>query len=346
VQILFPSNPLKPKAVDDSFGYEAQAAKEAGFGVSRVDLEVILGGEVKLGGVPEARDDLGLRDILYRGWLMKPECYRALSDKLERRLVTGPVSYEIAYNLPQWYPLFAEGVTPRTLILPGKTFDLDEVAKRVWETFCTRLSLTDQARVKAHGESFQGPDGSPIYHTGHLLPELMELPGKRPVMVKDYLKSAKHRWFDACYMPDCQDLENTKRVTKNFLDNQSDNLTGGLCFRQFIPCRQIGIHSKIGMPLVNEWRAFLKFGKVFYLCPYWAEGDYSKGTKPTVGMIEEMCVGLRDIPLVAVDLGEKDGDFQDDASWVVYEVNDGGGSGIPDGGDVKEFYRALSEEFA
>lgn len=344
MNILFPSSPLQPKAVDESFGEEARAAKEAGFGISRVDLEILLGGEVKLAGIPEAKDDLGVRDMLYRGWLMKPEHYQALSAKLEWRLVTGPVAYEIAYNLPRWYLLFGEGHTPRTLILPGNTFDLDEVAAKVWQTFQTRLSLTDQARVRAYHDSFKPPPEGLGFHTGHLIPELMELPGPRPVLLKDYLKSAKHRWFDACYIPDCQDQENVKRVTKNFLDIQGENLTGGLCFREFIPGKKIGVHSKTGMPLVNEWRAFLKHGRVIYRAPYWSEGDYTKGGEPSVGLIEELCAGLHDLPLVAVDLGEREGEFS--PSWIIYEVNDGGSAGVPEGGDVGEFYRVLHREFA
>lgn len=354
MNVLFPSNPLQPKSVDESFGHEAQAAKEAGFNISRVDLEIILGGEVKLAGIPE-KSDFTERDILYRGWLMKPEHYLAIDLKLGRRLISGPQAYEVAYNLPQWYPLFAEDATPRTLIIPGKTFDLDAVAEKVYEEFSSGLNKTDQQRKKEFWDwKMSMNDG---FNTAHEPVELMELPGARPVMLKDYLKSAKHAWFDACYMPDCRDRENVKRVAQNFLDIQGDHLTGGLCFRQFINCKRIGIHSKTGQPLVNEWRAFLKHGRVFYLCPYWAEGDYTKGSKPEVAVIESLCAGLKDLPFVAVDLGEMEtappkafdthaGAWTYGIPWVVYEVNDGGSAGVPDGGDVKEFYRVLAKEFA
>jgi hypothetical protein len=231
------------------------------------------------------------------------------------------VAYDIAHNLPKWYPLFGEGVTPRTLVLPGTTFDLDEVAKRVWQTF--------QALDPSH---------EPADH--------MELPGPQPVMVKDYLKSAKHRWHDACYISDCQDFEDAKRVTKNFLDTQGDSLTGGLCFRKFIRCRQIGTHSKTRAPLFNEWRAFLKHGRVIYLAPYWAEGDYTYGLKADTAIFETLCAGLKDLPFVAVDIGQRDGVFPREETWVVFEVNDGGSAGVPEGGDVNEFYRVLHKEFA
>jgi hypothetical protein len=56
VNVLFPSNPINWRVVDEAFAPEAEAAKEAGFGISRVDLEIIMGGEVKLFGLPNTPD--------------------------------------------------------------------------------------------------------------------------------------------------------------------------------------------------------------------------------------------------------------------------------------------------
>lgn len=335
MNILFPSSPSRPRIVDQAFEKEAEAAEAAGFGTSLVDLEILLGGEVKFVGLPKASEELGARDILYRGWLMKPEQYRSMALKLDRRLVIGPVSYEISYNLPQWYSLFTEGATPRTLVIPGRTFDLGEVAEKVYDTFRTRLSESQQAQLKEVSDWNAS-------HIGYAHPhdELLELPGPRPVIVKDYLKSAKHRWWDACFIPDCRDQDYTKRITKNFLENQGEDLTGGLCFREFVQCKRTGTHSKTRQPLVNEWRAFLVYGHVIYLCLYWAEGDYTVVAVPTAAEIEELCSGLKELPLVAVDIGEKD-----NGGWVVFEVNDGGSAGVPDGGNTQDFYQALSEAF-
>jgi ATP-grasp domain-containing protein len=295
--ILFPSNPLNPKSVDNSFGYEARAAKEAGFRIGRVDLEIILGGEVKLSDM-----NTGYNDIIYRGWLMKPEHYERLAAELPGRLITSPADYQAAYNFPIWYHK-VEQHTPNTLIITRESVESD---------FNGKLD-TIAAQVKDHF-------------------------GDKPCFVKDYLKSAKHRWFDACYIPSAQDTEEVKRIISNFLDIVSVNLTGGLCIREFITFKQIGIHSKIHSPLINEWRAFLHYGKVFYLCPYWAEGDYS-GNKPEVSMIEEMAIGLQHLPFIALDVAEADD------KWMIIEVNDGGGSGVPECGDVKEFYMKLAERF-
>lgn len=335
--ILFPSNPIQPKSVDESFGWEAQAAKEAGFSIGRIDLEVILGGEIKIANVPDTGE------VVYRGWLMPTAQYRSVFERLGGRLVPTPEQYEISYELPRWYVL-VEDVTPRTLVLPLATWgsfeNLGDIAECVEHTFQDRLRKADRAVVKAYHESFK--EG---WHTGHLRPELMELPGPRPVIIKDYVKSAKHKWFDACFIHDSRDREEVVRVTKNFLDIQSTGLVGGLCYRQFERYKPIGTHPKTNLPLVNEWRAFMRGGKVFYLAPYWRDGDYAQGSKPTAEEIESFAAPLKDLDVIAVDVAEKAYASEGEPRFDIIEVNPGGASGVPEGGDVKDFYKALRAEY-
>lgn len=297
--ILFPSNPITPKSVDESFGYEARAAKEAGFHIGRISLEAILGGEIHIAGCDEERG----KDVLYRGWLMKPSDYERMETALHGRLVTTQTQYRTAYELPQWYGRMPVGTTPRTMTFHAEAWegfkDLDRLARRVLDKF-----------------------------------------GAKPLILKDFVKSAKHRWYDACYIHDARDAEEVKRVVKNFLDIQAESLVGGLCLREFVPFKRIGVHSKTSQPLINEWRGFLSFGKLFYLAPYWAEGDYT-GTKPTTLEIEMLAKPLADLPFVALDVAE-----HDDGRWMAVEFNDGGAAGVPEGGNTTDFFKALAGAFA
>lgn len=135
-------------------------------------------------------------------------------------------------------------------------------------------------------------------------------------------------------------MDETKRVVRNFLDTVQDGLVGSLVFREFIDFRRIGTHPKIGLPLINEWRAILSFGKVIYLAPYWANGDYSNVARPEALEIERLSVGLHDNPFIAVDVAETDNGQQ-----MIIEVNPGGAAGVPEGGDVRDYYRALRSAF-
>ncbi|MFO0758433.1 MAG: hypothetical protein U0359_18215, partial [Byssovorax sp.] len=157
--LLFPSNPLRPNAPDSAFEGEARAAETAGFDVGLIDLEVFLGGEVKLRHVPE-----GPGEVIYRGWILDLDAYRRMSAVVASRgrsLVTTPEAYQHCYHLPEWYEAVGGAEqTPRSIWIPGETFDLDAVVAQVHEAF-----------------------------------------RESGVILKDYVKSRKHEWFDACFIP-------------------------------------------------------------------------------------------------------------------------------------------------
>jgi hypothetical protein len=337
---LYPSYPGQPRVPDAWFQEEAKAAKQAGFKTALVDIELQLGGDVILRMLPE--DD---HEVVYRGWILKPEVYDRLEETLRVtgwNLVESPEAYRETYEFPRWYKKLEEE-TPRSIVIPkeeGKLFDLDAVAELVYQAFQTRLSLKDQARVAAYDESFRAPDGSPIYHTGHLLPELMELPGARPVILKDWIKSRKENWFQACFIPDARDHDYVKRVTQCFIDlMEMADLAGGLVFRQFEEFRRIGTHPRTHMPVINEWRGFLVNGTCCYLAPYWSSGDYTNVDAPDPNWLEALG---RQANLISafytIDVAQKL-----DGPWRVIEIGSGGASGVPEGGGITTFYQNLAE---
>ena len=54
------------------------------------------------------------------------------------------------------------------------------------------------------------------------------------VIVKDYVKSRKHEWYEACFIEDVKDTENALKVINNFIERQDDLLTGGIVLRDKI----------------------------------------------------------------------------------------------------------------
>ncbi|MFT3764034.1 MAG: ATP-grasp domain-containing protein [Minicystis sp.] len=294
--VLFPSNPLRPSAPDTAFEREAELAAAAGFDVGLVDLEIYLGGEVKLRKVPE-----GAGEILYRGWILDLDAYRRMSDAVAARggrLVTDPAAYQLCHHLPEWYEAIGGAErTARSIWLPGATFDLDEVAASVRAAF-----------------------------------------GAGPVILKDYIKSRKHEWFDACFIPAADDEENVKRVVGNFLRLQDGHVVGGLVFRAFIDLRRIGLHPKSRLPLVREYRFFVVDGSPIFVAPYWADGDY-RGEAPSADVLSAILPRVKS-RFYAADVAEKE-----DGGWLLVELNDGGAAGVPEGGDAGVFYRSLRAAF-
>ena len=104
-------------------------------------------------------------------------------------------------------------------------------------------------------------DHSPrsVWLTGDLGPDrIMDalVPfGNSPVIVKDFVKSRKHEWAGACFIPSASDREAVGRVVGRFLELQGDNLAEGLVFREFVEFEPVGVHPRSGMPLAEEYRS-------------------------------------------------------------------------------------------
>jgi len=293
--ILFPSSPIKPYLPDKAFEQEAKAATAAGFKIALVE-EGIFGSETRI-----RKLEKGEGQVIYRGWLMRPERYGAIEEiikELGYSLLASRKEYEYCYHFPNWYQSVTDNVTPHSIWFPGKEFDLDVVTKDVEKEF-----------------------------------------GNSPVILKDYVKSRKHEWYDACYMGSAADSENVKRVIKNFIKLQGDELVGGLVFRKFINLKRIGIHSKSSMPLSHEYRFFIRDKKILHFMPYWSEGKY-EATEIEWYLAQDT---LKEVPaciqsqFYAMDVGQKE-----DGGWTIVEINDGGAAGIP-GDNTDSFYKSLAE---
>ncbi len=54
-------------------------------------------------------------------------------------------------------------------------------------------------------------------------------------MLRDFVKSAKHEWASACYIPNVQDRESAGAVARRFLEVRGDAFSGGFVVREFEP---------------------------------------------------------------------------------------------------------------
>lgn len=84
-------------------------------------------------------------------------------------------------------------------------------------------------------------------------------------IVKDYVKSKKHEWYDACFISNIADVANTTSVIKNFVERQGDLLVGRIVLRKFENLKHIGFHERSGMHISDEYRVFVYAGKVLIM---------------------------------------------------------------------------------
>ncbi|GEM31920.1 hypothetical protein NN3_29270 [Nocardia neocaledoniensis NBRC 108232] len=191
--LLFCSDPLNPRQVDDHFAAQAEAVRTAGGTVALLDHDALIAGELD---AAVRRVPRSAGTMWYRGWMIPVDRYRDLAQALSGRdyvLAVSPECYAKAHELPGWYEPFAL-LTPRS-----------------------QWTATKPGEVP--GES--------------VLAELAGSLSAGPGIVKDYVKSRKHEWDTACYVSDLRDTAALKRIVERFVELQGEYLAGGVVLREF-----------------------------------------------------------------------------------------------------------------
>ena len=312
--ILFPSVPYDRRQPDESFIRELRAAKAAGFETALIDIDQL---DVK--GVPCA--SIGSTAI-YRGWMLTPskytELYRLLWSR-DVKLINEPAEYRYAHELPGWYADF-EGATPRSVWFPD-------------------------------GQSFEDQlDGKPrMPNWEAIIKEVTLKLGDGPYIVKDYVKSRKHEWAEACFIEGPDDI---KRVAKCFVERQGEDLVGGLVFRKYIPFWRVGEHPKSGAPILNEVRTWTVRGGPLTGHTYWGPDEGGDNIVMPHGLIDIVDLngeGSAKQPLmswrVKSNFFTMDLAMLKEGGWAVIELGDGQVAGLPEHVDAEQFYRKLKERF-
>jgi hypothetical protein len=243
-----------------------------------------------------ARVPDGHGSALYRGWMLKPSQYEAMHTELKAR-------HASLVNTPEQY---------RTChYLPDSYPWIEERTPRtVWFPLQGELDFALLAPVLA-----------PF--------------GDRPIVVKDYVKSQKHYWAEACFIPAASDLSAVQRVVQRFVELQGEDLNEGLVFREFVPLRIVGTHPKSGMPLAAEFRIFWLDGEPILSHRYW--GDLTTFDVPLP--FDEIRPIAARIPsrFFTMDVA-----FLHDGDWTIVELGDGQVAGLPSPDLAPEFFTRIA----
>lgn len=244
---------------------------------------------------------------IYRGWLVKPVYYQELVNLTEDKLLNSYESYMISYEFPRWYSQFTTEDTPESRII-----DAEEIIKRGVEGVAQEV--------------------------------VRYFDSNAPLMMKDFLKSLKYEWYDACLIKDGSDVKEIMRIMNNFFHLRGPDFVGGLVFRKLLNLKRAGIHPKTRTPVPIEFRTFYVHQKPMLTISIWEKEvgiDYrAEGKPPPPEFLES--VGQKIIsPFVAVDHARD----VNDKEWVI-EVNDGGAAGLPEHLDFKVFYKRLYDSLS
>lgn len=156
-------------------------------------------------------------------------------------------------------------------------------------------------------------------------------------IIKDYVKSRKHEWYDACFIKDIRDKENTEKIINNFINRQDSNLEGGVVLRKFESLKSIGNHKDSGMPISEEYRIFVFKGEILIADNYWNDGGEVNITEDEYTLIESI-ISKIESSFITIDLARKT-----DGNLIIMEMGDGQVSGLQQM-DTYEFYGAFQNQ--
>jgi hypothetical protein len=299
MQILFCGDPFAPRSPDTMYATEVAAAEAVGLSYHLINFERL---------VHEARPFAAITAVpfsedgdlcLFRGWMMTPAQYTALYEALQSKGLTL-INDPAAYRHCHYSP---------------ENYPLIEsyTAPSVWVPYDETFSME---KVIAALTPF----------------------GDKSLILKDYVKSRKHEWAEACFIPSASDTAHVERVVQRFLELQGEDLNEGLVFREYLPFRPLTTHSKSGMPLTVEYRCFVLDGDIVLTLPYWEEGDYAIEPPP----LESFRGVARRIPsrCFTMDIAQ-----HEDGRWFIVELGDGQVAGLPDTAAPESLYHAIASAF-
>lgn len=295
MRLLFCSNPLNPYSPDSVYADEVVVAQSMGIDHSLINFEALVNACDTENAVRRIAPSSENGEVgVYRGWMLGEEQYASLYEALADRRVML-VNTPVQYGYCHFLPRWYDK-------LEGYT------PRSVW----TQAGDTSLARLMVLLQEF----------------------GDRPVIVKDYVKSRKHEWLEACFIPSAAAAEAVERVTRRFLELQGDDLNGGLVFREFVHLEPLGSQSKSGMPLTREFRLFFLDGEVIQVSRYWEQGDYT-GEAPPLAHFARLAAFVES-RFFTMDVAKTTA-----GEWLVVELGDAQVAELPEDADAYDFFARL-----
>ena len=297
MKIIFCTDPLQPASPDRAYDAEVEAARAANLEFELINFERLVGDDNALAAVRRIRARETPEIALYRGWMLRPQIYQKLYFALQELNLT-------LINDPQSYR--------HCHYLPESYSLIEEAtAPTVW------LPLPECLEINK-------------------IMEKLILFGDKPLILKDYVKSRKHEWNEACYISSASNRESVEKVVARFIELQGEELNEGLVFRQWMPLRKIGEHPVSAMPISHEFRLFFLDGELLQSSHYWAR-ESDKNAVP----LEQFEAIARRIQsrFFTMDVAQLV-----DGRWMIVELGDGQVAGLPDLSEAARFYREIGRK--
>ncbi|TDC39371.1 hypothetical protein E1211_04170 [Micromonospora sp. 15K316] len=148
--------------------------------------------------------------------------------------------------------------------------------------------------------------------------------GTGPAVVRDHVKSMKHHWDEATFIPDVSDADGAWRVASRLRELRDDDFVGGFVLREFESFTSA------------EARTWWVRGSCVLVGPHPDTPNAHPPEEFDPQWLAPLVTGMG-LPFVTVDLA-----LRDDGAWRVVELGDGQVSDRPSGLPPDEIITALT----
>lgn len=154
--------------------------------------------------------------------------------------------------------------------------------------------------------------------------------GRPAAIVKDYVKSAKHRWNEACFIPAGTGQAQFNEILAAFLEARGKLFEKGIVLRRYHEFVKLADDIR-GQPVHEEYRLFMWDGRLLAATPaLWGKGPFEKLKE------WELIAAKFSSRFISMDIARRQ-----DGNWMIMEVGDGGVSGLPGSIEPIEYYHKL-----
>ncbi|MGJ3241224.1 MAG: ATP-grasp domain-containing protein [Anaerolineae bacterium] len=299
MKIIFCQDPRTEYKPDSMYIDEVAAATHAGFDFELLDYRALADHD----NAARAVRDIPVNDTpeiaIYRGWMLSVTQYESLYDALMSRGIQLFNDWS-AYRYAQHLP--------------------------------KALAVLDQHTPHT---VWMETDGTHISYDA-IMQLLLPFAGQ-PIILRDFVRSAKHYWHQACYITSASDRVAVQSAVDHFLRWRGDNLEGGLVFREFVPFKEIAEYPRHQKPLINEYRLFFFDHQCIETVRYW-DIDGQDADVPPADLFAEVARQVES-RFFTMDVAQRA-----DGTWMIIELGDGQVASLPQATDFDAFYRALARQ--
>lgn len=156
--------------------------------------------------------------------------------------------------------------------------------------------------------------------------------GDGPFVIKDHIKSAKHLWHEACFVPKGAGREQFEKVAETLKSEQGRSFHRGFVVKQYVPLRDCGPTPR-EYPMCEEYRLFFWGQKLLIDSHYHDLPAVASDWTEFESLAERF-----DAPFFTMDVARTE-----EGAWLVVDMGAGECSSLPPSLSAERFYRRLLE---